>query len=183
MLEQAKFEYFDWSAFGVAQVVQEFMSQSPHSHLRNGESSKLVSFMQPARFASDTCFITEGDVADNGFMALILDGEVLVENIRVSRTSAITRAVLGAGAFVGELGLLDNGPRTASCTASTDVLCAVLTRDAFYSLIVKEPILGNKLMLRLSVHVSERMRDLTKKLKLYSNLCRVMQDEINRVVK
>lgn len=153
------------------------------AQLSISEAHAVVRYMEPARFDSGTCFIQEGDSADTGFMALIIEGEVIVENITVSRVAPITTAILGPGALVGEMGLLDNGPRSASCTASTELYCAVLTREAFSSLLFKEPELGIKLMLGVSVRITERLRDTSRKLKLYAKLCQLMQMEMDKVVR
>ena len=98
------------------------------------EAKIIVSYMQPETVPAGETFITEGDAVNNGFMVLLLQGEVLVENITVSRTKPVTVTVLGPGSLIGEMGLLDTGPRSASCTASTDIQCAVLTREALETL-------------------------------------------------
>jgi CRP/FNR family cyclic AMP-dependent transcriptional regulator len=45
-------------------------------------------------------------------MLLVLDGEVMIESIVVSRTEPITVTVLGPGNLIGEMGLLDGEPRS-----------------------------------------------------------------------
>ena len=143
------------------------------------EAHRVVEFMTPAFYARGTRFIEEGDEADTGFMALLLKGDVVVENITVSRDQPTTTAVLGPGCLVGEMGMLDNGPRSASCTASTDLYCALMTRDALFSLIVKEPALAAKLLLGVAIRVTERLRDTARRLRVYANLCQSMDLEMN----
>ena len=104
-------------------------------------------------------------------MALLLEGEVVVESITVSRTEPLTR-VLGPGALVGEVGLVDKEPRSASCTTSADSLFAILTRDALQQLIMERPPLGAKLLLAISARLAERLRDNARKLRLYAKLAR-----------
>ena len=89
------------------------------------EAKIVVSYMRPERVDAGQTFITEGDADNTGFMVLLLDGEVLVESITVSRTTPVTITILGPGSLIGEMGILDTGPRSASCTASTDIQCAV----------------------------------------------------------
>ena len=169
----------DGSLSGSDLTIQLLTGSSAFAQFSRNEAAVVVGFMKPARFEAGTCFITEGDVTDTGVMALVLQGEVIVENLIVSRTAPITTAVLGLGCLVGEIGLIDEGPRSASCIAGTDLYCAVLTREAFYSLIVKEPALGAKLMLGVSVRIAERARETARKLKIYAKLCQAMQAEIN----
>ncbi len=169
----------DLGSSGVDLTVRLLMAPTALARLTRSEASLIVGLMTPAHFKSGTCFIREGDATDNGFMALVVQGEVVVENIIVSRTTPITTAVLGPGCLVGEMGLIDEGPRSASCTAGTDAYCAVLTRDAFYSLIVKEPALAAKLLLGVSTLIAARNRESLQKLKLYASLCQTMQWEVD----
>lgn len=142
------------------------------------EARVVVSYMTPRFIAADTTFIREGDAADDGFMALVLDGEVVVESITVSRTEPLTIKVLGPGSLVGEVGLVDKEPRSASVTTSTDVLCAILTRDALEALIANSPSIGAKLLLAISANLAERLRDNARKLRLYAKLAKAMHQEL-----
>ena len=144
------------------------------------EAKIVVSYMQPERVAAGETFITEGDSDNTGFMVLLLAGEVLVENISVSRTKPVTITVLGPGSLIGEMGLLDTGPRSASCTASTDIQCAVLTRQALESMIAEQPGIGAKLLLAVSARIAERYRDTQRKLRLFARLASTMQQELDR---
>ena len=144
------------------------------------EAKIVVSYMRPEKVPSGVTFITEGDQENTGFMVLLLDGEVLVETITVSRTEPVTTAVLGPGSLIGEMGILDTGPRSASCTASTDIQCAVLTREDLETMIAEQPTIGAKFLLAVSARISERYRDTLRKLKLFARLASTMQDELNR---
>lgn len=144
------------------------------------EAKIVVSYMRPERVDAGQTFITEGDADNTGFMVLLLDGEVLVESITVSRTTPVTITILGPGSLIGEMGILDTGPRSASCTASTDIQCAVLTRDALESLIAEQPGIGAKFLLAISARIAERYRDTQNKLKLFARLASTMQQELNR---
>ena len=146
------------------------------------DATVVVSYMQPKRIAEGVVFIKEGDAKDTGYMVLVLDGEVTVENIVVSRTSQVTINVLGAGSLVGEMGLVDGEPRSATCTATTDLRCAILTRAALGDLMTDEPAIGGKLMMAVSLRIAERLRDTADKLKLYSQLTQAMQQEIDKLM-
>ena len=146
------------------------------------EARQVVDHMTPRVFPADTTFLKEGDNSDEGFMALVLKGEVIVESITVSRTIPLTLKVLGPGALIGEVGFLDQGPRLASCTTSSDTLCAILTRQGIETLISKEPRTGAKLMMAVSTFLAERLRDNSRKLKLYTKLSQAMQQEIDSMV-
>jgi CRP/FNR family transcriptional regulator, cyclic AMP receptor protein len=142
----------------------------------------VVSYMKPRLIAKDTVFIKEGEKLDTGYMMLVLDGEVTVENIIVSRTSPVTINVLGAGSLIGEMGLVDGEPRSATCTATSTVRAAVLTREALQELMNDRPEIGGKLMMAVSLRIAERLRDTSEKLKLYAQLTQAMQQEIDALM-
>lgn len=145
------------------------------------EARIVVSYMKPHRIAEGTTFIKEGDTANTDFMVLVLEGEVTVESIVVSRTEPITAAVLGPGSLIGEMGLLDGEPRSASCTATRQVNCAMLTRTALNKLLDDDPRTAAKLMMAISLRIAERMRESAEKLKMYAQLTQAMQHEIHRL--
>ncbi|WP_309678983.1 cyclic nucleotide-binding domain-containing protein [Polaromonas sp.] len=144
------------------------------------EALTIVSYMIPRKIPMGTTFITEGDQTDTGYMALLLEGEVTVENIVVSRNAPVTVTVLGPGSLIGEMRLVDDRARLASCTASTDVQCAILSRAALEKLSQDDPATTVKLMFAVSLRIAERLRETTEKLKLYSQLTQAMQQEINQ---
>lgn len=145
------------------------------------EARVVVRYMHPQQIAEGTVFIREGD-DDTGFMVLVLDGEVTVESIVVSRISPITVTVLGPGSMHGDVGLIDGLPRSASCTASTDLSCAVLDRDGVLQLLKDEPVICAKLMIAIAMRIGERLRDNTDKLKKYVQLTKTMQQEIDHLM-
>ncbi len=167
---------------GEIQAARLLVAPTALTQLSGEEARVVVGYMQPAHYAAGTCFIREGDAADTGFMALIIHGEVVVENIIVSRTEPETTAVLGPGSLVGEVGLLDSGPRSASCTAGTDLFCAILTRAALQSLVKEQPAIGAKLLMAVSARIAVRLRDTVRKLRIYAKLAQTMQTEINKMM-
>jgi CRP-like cAMP-binding protein len=148
------------------------------THLTLEEARVVVNYMTPRFYPTGTKFIREGDAGNSGFMALLVEGEVVVERITVSASDPVTVRVLGPGSLVGEIGLVDNEPRSASCTASSDVLCAILTRAALDSMIEGEPRVAAKLLLGVSSNIAERLRDTTRQIKLYARLATAMREEL-----
>jgi CRP/FNR family transcriptional regulator, cyclic AMP receptor protein len=150
--------------------------------LNRDEARTIVSYMQPHRISEGTTFIKEGDTENTDFMLLVLDGEVTIETIVVSRTAPITVTVLGPGSLIGEMGLLDGAPRSASCTALTDLRCAILTRDAMKQLLDAQPRTAAKLMMAISLRIAQRMRENQDKLKLYAQLTQAMNEELQALM-
>jgi CRP/FNR family cyclic AMP-dependent transcriptional regulator len=147
------------------------------------EARVVVRYMTPRFIPAGTVFINEGDAGDGGFMALVIQGDVVVEQITVKRTEPITVRVLGPGSLVGEMGLVDNEPRSATCTASSNVMCAILTRDAIEHMVTEDPRMAAKLLLSVSSHIAERLRNTSRQLKLYARLASAMQEEIEQLTR
>ena len=144
------------------------------------EARAVVGYMQPKKIAKGTVFIAEGDTSYTNFMMLLLDGEVTVETIVVSREQPMTITVLGRGSLIGELALLDGEARHASCTASSNLRCAILTRQALEKLMSDQPAVAAKLMLAVSQRIAVRLRETAEKLKLYVKLTQAMEEEIGQ---
>lgn len=150
--------------------------------LSETESLTVVGFMRPCLFRERKTIIRQGETDDTGFMVLVLSGEVTVETLVASRVNPTTVTVLGPGSLIGEMALVDGGARSASCIASTDVRCAVLTRDALEALIAEQPAVAAKLMTAVSQRLAERLRESGHKLQVYSNLVKAMQGEIDKLM-
>ena len=96
-------------------------------------------------------------IADQGQMGreafVILEGAVAVK--RGGRKIA----TLTAGDVVGELSLLDHGPRTASVECETDATLLVLEQHAFHEVLASHPTISLKLLATLA----ERIREFDRK--------------------
>jgi CRP/FNR family transcriptional regulator, cyclic AMP receptor protein len=143
------------------------------------EAQAVIGYTRHCRFEAGTTVIAQGEHEATDFMFLVLSGDVTIENIVVSRSDPIVVSVLGPGNLIGEMGLLDGAPRSASCVASTDVTAAVLTRDALSGLIRDDPAIGAKLLIAVSQRLAARLREGGQKLLAYTQLARTMQDEID----
>ena len=78
----------------------------------------------------------------------------------VDGTCTVTRngkkvATLGPGDVVGELSLLDHGPRTATVTADTDMTVLVLDQRHFIAVLDDVPALSHKLLANLAGRIRE----------------------------
>ena len=80
---------------------------------------------------------------------VVVDGEVKVER------NGKKIASLGPGACIGELSLLDKGPRTATATAQTPVTLLVLGPREFSGVLEEVPGLSRKILSALASKVRE----------------------------
>jgi len=161
-----------------------FLLRAPTALMQLTEQDALtvVGFMRPRLFKSGTEIIRQGETADTGFMVLVLEGEITVENQIARRATATTVKVLGPGSLIGEMSLVDGAARSASCTASTEVQCAVLTREALEALTAEQPTTAAKLMTAVAQRLAERLRESSQKLQVTSKLVVTLQEEVDRLM-
>jgi CRP-like cAMP-binding protein len=65
---------------------------------------------------------------------------------------------------MGEMSMFDGEPRFASCVMLESARIAVLSRDALMMVLIDEPKLGNKILLKLVQLLSDRLRQTSAKL-------------------
>lgn len=80
---------------------------------------------------------------------------VLTEGTVVVKRNGRKVAELGPGAFLGELGLLDKGPRTATVVAQGPVEALVLGPREFAGLLDQVPSISHKLLKALAARIRE----------------------------
>ncbi len=87
--------------------------------------------MRRLEFPAGWELIRQGDLGDQAW--LVEKGQL--EVIQATADGARSLAVIGPGAIVGEMALIDHGLRTASVVSRTDVVCLELSREVFEQLI------------------------------------------------
>jgi CRP/FNR family transcriptional regulator, cyclic AMP receptor protein len=92
-------------------------------------------------------FVTQGDVGREAF--IIVEGSA-----DVSR-GGNKIATLGPGDCVGELALLDHGPRTATVVATSPLTVLVLGPREFSGLLDEVPTLNHKILAALAGRIRE----------------------------
>jgi CRP-like cAMP-binding protein len=80
---------------------------------------------------------------------------VLLEGSATVRRNGKKVATLGPGDVIGELSLLDHGPRTASVTCETECLLLVLEQRNFVGVLDDVPALAHKMLARLAHRIRE----------------------------
>lgn len=143
------------------------------------DALQVVDRMRLRVIEAGTVFVREGESAGSDHMLLILDGELSVENTDLGQGEAdMVVRLMGPGSLIGELGLLDGAPRSASCVAYTDILAAELGREAFVRLIEDDPRVGARLLLAIAKRMADHLRDATRRLRLFTQMNRVLSREL-----
>ena len=95
--------------------------------------------------AGETIF-SEGE-SPNGMMYILLDGEVDIF-VRGERIDTI-----GPGEFLGEIGLVDNGPRSATAVAKNECKLWPIDADRFQLLVQQTPVFALVVMQTLAARL------------------------------
>ena len=160
-------------------AAQLLITPTALADLSESDARVLVGFMLPKRFDVGTVFIKEGEAGHTDFMMLILDGEVLVQNEVASANDGMVMSIIGPGNMIGEMGVLDGAPRSATCTATTNLAVAILSREALLKIINDNAPVAARLMLAISKRLSDRLREANRKIKSLGALSRALQQELD----
>jgi CRP/FNR family transcriptional regulator, cyclic AMP receptor protein len=161
---------FDDSPALAAQAAE--MLRSPRTMLPLGvdEVQHIVRQMRLVSAPRGTLLFREGDESRSNHMLLLLEGEVSVESAAAPGTQAVAISVLGPGSIIGEMAMIDGAPRSANCSAMSNVLAAGLSRQGLERLLQDHPLAAAKLLLVLSQFTAERLRALSQQLQIYAQL-------------
>ncbi|MDX1400859.1 MAG: cyclic nucleotide-binding domain-containing protein, partial [Kiloniellales bacterium] len=91
--------------------------------------------MQQLRFNAGETIFTEGDPSDLAY--LIWSGRVEVS--RQTPQGARRIAILSKDQFLGEMGVIDDQPRSATAKALEPTVCSAITKDEFVEMLLKRP--------------------------------------------
>ena len=117
------------------------------SELSERELQDVAALAEVQKLDTDTTVFHEGDPADSIFV--VVNGRVKIVTTSSDGKEFIL-SVLGAGQVFGEMGLLDEAPRSASVSTITDVELLVIKHDDFDHLLKTSPGISRKLMAILS---------------------------------
>jgi CRP-like cAMP-binding protein len=158
------------------------VTPSALDELNLADAVKIVGYMKPRLIKAGTVFIREGETRQNDYMLLVLDGDISVENELPGLHESMVVNVMGPGSLIGEMGVIDGAPRSATCTATTDVAVAVLTRSALTRLLKDEPRVAARLLLAISKRMADHLRETTRKLRTFAQMNKALQEELQVVM-
>ncbi|MDB5826519.1 MAG: hypothetical protein JWQ73_739 [Variovorax sp.] len=155
------------------------MVAAPLAQLELEDALIVIDAMEPAFVRAGLILMEQDEANDTDYMALVLEGEVRAESGTGVTGEEIVVSVIGPGSLIGEMGLLDGAPRSATCTALTDLKLATLSREALMTLIDGHPTVSARLLLAISKGLSDRLRDSNRRLRLLMQVTRAVQLELN----
>lgn len=128
-------------------------------HLRNvslfqgcstKELERIAKASEEVKMVAGSLIVDQGQTGREAFV--VLNGTVTV------RRNGKKVGSFGAGTVVGELSLLDHGPRTATVTCDTDCELLLLDQRNFIGVLDSVPTMAHKLLATLA----GRIRDLDR---------------------
>ena len=123
--------------------------------LSNRELRNFARISYQRTYAENETIVIEGQ--DSAGMYVILDGTVKVTR-KVEDGTTITLKTLENGTFFGDVGLLDNAPRTATVTAIRSSRIIGFFRPELLTLIESDPKLASKVIFVLAKVLASRLR-------------------------
>ena len=132
------------------------------------DARTVVAYLREVSFSRGELLFRAGDSHASSHLLLVLDGEVAVDTGTSTPDGDMPIAVMGPGAVLGEMAVLDGAPRSATCTAMSNVQAAGLARRGLERLIEEHPKVAAKFMVLLAQHMAERLRALDDQLRLYA---------------
>lgn len=117
------------------------------SDLSAKELMSLSRLMDEIDLKPGTVIIREGNTGGEFFIVLEGTIEVKRKGRRLAR--------LGPGDYLGEIALIDHGPRTATAMVETDARLLVLASREFHSMLASDPRIENKILRTLAARVRD----------------------------
>ncbi len=129
------------------QQVESLRNVKLFSSCTDKELRKVAKATDEVSMTEGTLIIDQGQTGREAFV--IVEGEVIV------RRNGRKVAELGAGSVVGEMSLLDKGPRTATVVCQTDCTLLVIDQRRFLGVLDEIPSISHKLMASLASKIRE----------------------------
>ncbi len=124
--------------------------------LSDDELKQLTTICHEARFAKGQTITTQGEEGDEFY--IIRNGLVEVSVSDGSGLAPRTVINLGTGQVVGEMALVDRGPRSATVRCVTDVTVNVIDREAFEQICQANHHIGMVVYRNLAADLSFKVR-------------------------
>ena len=135
---------------------QDFESQYQGltRHFAAGDAEALVEVLVPASVSAGERLIRRGSVSDTMYL---VDGGLLSISIGESGQE-LELGQSGPGSFVGELGMIEPGPASATVVAVEDTSLLTLDHGRFVRFTRAEPTTASAVLQALAVDLVQRLR-------------------------
>ena len=129
-------------------IVEQLRAVPLFQGMTDRSIERIGELARPVSFAAGDRMTTEGARGDT-FIVLTSGTADVTQGGRTLRT-------LGPGDFLGEISLIDSGPRTATVTATSTIDALVIDRAGFERLMSDFPVVRHDLVSALTNRLRER---------------------------
>jgi len=113
-------------------------------------------------YSADTGCVVLNEGDKSSCLCIIIKGEINIFKQLPDEHLKIAEVV--AGESIGEMGIIDGEPFSASAIASQDSIVLLITKEDFEDIVKQHLELGNKLLWKLAKILTARLRHTTKRL-------------------
>jgi CRP/FNR family cyclic AMP-dependent transcriptional regulator len=139
-----------------AEVIQHAFARVPLlSRLSNSQRAALAKLATTRQYAADSVIVRQGDTSMSFYV--VLKGRVRIEQ-ELGGGARLPLREWGPGSFFGEMGLIDDMPRSATVVAIEPTECALLAKWDFRNELREDP----DIALALLPILCQRIRDLER---------------------
>ncbi len=161
------------------EIVNQRVSQSLPT-LNKTQLVEIYSRLTPFTYAPGTTIFRQGDQADKFY--IIVKGQIKIV-IQHSSGQEITSAILGAGQYFGEAGLLENGTRnaTARVTPDSEAILLGLDCEMFNKLVIDSQLTNDAIakLMRQHPNTNQSMQVIPDLSQAYATQLQVDYERIN----
>ena len=121
----------------------------------------LADWIKAYYYPTGTFILTEGN--QENCLCILVEGAVDIYK-KTEPDKHLKVASIKPGESIGEMGVVDGQPFSASAISSLDSVVLIITREDFDRLTDQHETLGVKLLRKISVTISSRLRNTTGRL-------------------
>jgi CRP-like cAMP-binding protein len=119
----------------------------------------FLQYMEVVSVGKNSLLIKENEHGDA--MYIVLAGELRASVVVAGKETRLS--ILSVGDFLGEISLLDEGPRSANVIANEDSVLVVISAESFQRMVQENPALATPFLYALSRSVVTRLRQISKR--------------------
>lgn len=142
----------------------QILSKSFHNKLQRDTLEVLRQVSQRRTYPPQAILCHQG-AREHTFFVIVEGRVAAVQTLENGEERLLN--VLQAGEYFGEMGLVDDAPRMATCTALTDTVVLEITEEVFDQLITENPTVAYLIMRQILTHARsldrQAVHDLTQK--------------------
>ena len=132
-----------------------------YASLSPAEARLLAEWVRAYSFPAGSFILKEGE--GENCLCVLVEGAVNIYK-ETEPDKHLKIASIRPGESIGEMGVVDGQPFSASVIATQDTILLVLSREDFDTLLDRHETLGNKLLRKVAVTISLRLRATTGRL-------------------